>query len=85
VGGRMMGMTKPLSYEESKFINEVVDKEIFFAMASGERNDLVDLVAYYVNWEKEKLENEEIGSDDYEKDIATAQSILKKLDYKEEE
>lgn len=65
--------------KEIDFINSVVEKEMFFALASDESSDLVDLVAYYVDWEKQKLENKEIGSDDYAADIELADIVLSKL------
>lgn len=75
---------KQLSREDHEFIGSIIDKELFFD-AGEESNDLIRLIGFYVNWEKEKLENEEIGSDDYAGDIARAASILDTLSYKEEE
>jgi hypothetical protein len=65
--------------EEKDFVISLIDKELAFEPFGEVPNDLLQVVRYYVAWEKEKLEDRSIGSEDYEGDIAIANSILSKM------
>lgn len=71
--------------EEKDFIISLIDKELSFEPFGEVPNDLLEVVRYYIGWEKEKLEEESIGSDNYERDIAIADTLLSKLKYKRRE
>lgn len=68
-----------LTREEQEFVADLIIKEVFFAIASGQATDLTESLVGYTEWEKQKLEEEGIGSDDYPRDIALATSIIEKL------
>lgn len=70
---------KELTEQEALFLADTLHKELFFALMNGEPNQLATLISDIVEWEKEKLMDGGIESNDYEQDIQTANDILAKL------